>query len=97
MPLPASVVEPVSLPVKTHLQCFLFLPKLAILISLPQGKVEKDQRVVNMAAPWIHGICVLCTVTGSCEAVCPKGIGLDFISKLNRDFAIATAKGVKPS
>jgi succinate dehydrogenase / fumarate reductase iron-sulfur subunit len=28
-----------------------------------------------------------CTVTGSCEAVCPKSISLDFIAKLNRDFA----------
>ena len=27
-----------------------------------------------------------CTVTGSCEAVCPKAISLNFIAKMNRDY-----------
>ena len=27
-----------------------------------------------------------CTVMGSCEAVCPKEISLDFISRMNRDY-----------
>jgi succinate dehydrogenase / fumarate reductase iron-sulfur subunit len=34
-----------------------------------------------------------CTVTGSCEAVCPKEISLDFISRLNRDYAVALVRG----
>ena len=34
-----------------------------------------------------------CTVTGSCEAVCPKEISLDFITKMNRDYAVALVKG----
>ena len=34
-----------------------------------------------------------CTVTGSCEAVCPKEISLDFIAKMNRDYAVALLKG----
>jgi succinate dehydrogenase / fumarate reductase iron-sulfur subunit len=34
-----------------------------------------------------------CTVTGSCEAVCPKEISLDFIAKMNRDYAVALVKG----
>ena len=34
-----------------------------------------------------------CTVTGSCEAVCPKEISLDFIGKLNRDYLCALIKG----
>ena len=34
-----------------------------------------------------------CTVTGSCEAVCPKEIKLSFIAKMNRDYAIAALKG----
>ena len=34
-----------------------------------------------------------CTVTGSCEAVCPKNIGLHFITRMNRDYAVATLKG----
>jgi succinate dehydrogenase / fumarate reductase iron-sulfur subunit len=27
-----------------------------------------------------------CTNHGECEAVCPKGISLDFIARLNRDY-----------
>jgi succinate dehydrogenase / fumarate reductase iron-sulfur subunit len=34
-----------------------------------------------------------CNVTGSCEAVCPKEISLDFIAKMNRDYAVAVVKG----
>jgi succinate dehydrogenase / fumarate reductase, iron-sulfur subunit len=34
-----------------------------------------------------------CTVTGSCEAVCPKEISLDFIARMNRDYAVALLKG----
>ena len=30
-----------------------------------------------------------CTVTGSCEAVCPKGISLNFIARMNRDYLLA--------
>lgn len=33
-----------------------------------------------------------CTVTGSCEAVCPKGISLNFIAKMNRDYFGATIR-----
>ena len=34
-----------------------------------------------------------CTVTGSCEAVCPKEISLDFIARMNRDYGVALFKG----
>jgi len=34
-----------------------------------------------------------CTVTGSCEAVCPKDIPLHFIAKMNRDCGVALLKG----
>ena len=37
-----------------------------------------------------------CTVTGSCEAVCPKEISLDFIARMNRDYGVATLKGLSP-
>jgi len=36
-----------------------------------------------------------CTVTGSCEAVCPKEISLDFIARMNRDYAVALLKGTE--
>jgi succinate dehydrogenase / fumarate reductase iron-sulfur subunit len=32
-------------------------------------------------------------VTGSCEAVCPKEISLDFIARMNRDYAVSLIKG----
>ena len=34
-----------------------------------------------------------CTVTGSCEAVCPKEISLDFIARMNRDYGLALLMG----
>jgi succinate dehydrogenase / fumarate reductase iron-sulfur subunit len=33
-----------------------------------------------------------CTVTGSCEAVCPKEISLDFIALMNREYFKALLK-----
>jgi succinate dehydrogenase / fumarate reductase iron-sulfur subunit len=33
-----------------------------------------------------------CTVTGSCEAVCPKEISLDFIARMNREYGRALIK-----
>jgi len=33
-----------------------------------------------------------CTNQYECEAVCPKEISAGFISKLNRDYALAAAK-----
>ena len=33
-----------------------------------------------------------CTNTGECTAVCPKGIPLNTIGRLNRDYLTATAK-----
>jgi succinate dehydrogenase / fumarate reductase, iron-sulfur subunit len=35
-----------------------------------------------------------CSVTGSCEAVCPKNISLAFIARMNRDYAVALFKGL---
>ena len=36
-----------------------------------------------------------CTVTGSCEAVCPKEISLSFIAQMNREYGVALLKGTK--
>ena len=60
--------------------------KVAHLNTLPQGKVEKDRRVVNMVKAMDAEGFGNCTVIGSCEAVCPKEISLDFISQLNREY-----------
>jgi succinate dehydrogenase / fumarate reductase iron-sulfur subunit len=67
--------------------------KVSHLNYLPQGRAEKDRRVKNMVAQMDQEGFGNCTVTGSCEAVCPKEINLDFIAKMNRDYAVAVVKG----
>ena len=67
--------------------------KVSHLNLLPQGKAEKDRRALAMVAQMDHEGFGNCTVTGSCEAVCPKEISLNFIAKLNRDYGLATLKG----
>jgi succinate dehydrogenase / fumarate reductase iron-sulfur subunit len=67
--------------------------KVSHLNFLPQGQAEKDRRALNMVRQMDAEGFGNCTVTGSCEAVCPKEISLSFIAKLNRDFGVAILKG----
>ncbi len=67
--------------------------KVSHLNLLPQGKPEKDRRALAMVRQMDHEGFGSCTVTGSCEAVCPKEISLNFIAKLNRDYGVALLKG----
>ena len=67
--------------------------KVSHLNLLPQGKAEKDRRVLNMVKQMDAEGFGNCTVTGSCEAVCPKEISLNFIAKMNRDYGLALLKG----
>ena len=67
--------------------------KVSHLNLLPQGKAEKDRRALRMVKQMDDEGFGNCTVTGSCEAVCPKEISLSFIAKLNRDFGVAALKG----
>ena len=66
--------------------------KISHLNILPQGKAEKDQRAASMVQQMDAEGFGNCTVTGSCEAVCPKEISLDFIAKMNRDYGTAVLK-----
>ena len=66
--------------------------KVSHLNYLPQGKAEKDRRVRSMVTQMDQEGFGACTVTGSCEAVCPKEISLDFIAKMNRDYGAALLK-----
>jgi succinate dehydrogenase / fumarate reductase iron-sulfur subunit len=67
--------------------------KVSHLNTLPQGKVEKDRRVLKMVVAMDAQGFGNCTVTGSCEAVCPKEISLDFIRQMNKDYLLASLKG----
>ncbi len=60
---------------------------------LPQGQPERHRRVLAMVGRMDQEGFGACTVTGSCEAVCPKNISLDFIARMNRDYAVALLKG----
>ncbi len=60
--------------------------KVGHLGILPQGEVEQDRRVLNMVRTMDAEGFGNCTNIGSCEAVCPKEISMDFIGRMNRDY-----------
>ncbi len=66
--------------------------KVSHLGYLPQGKVEQDERVINMVETMDSLGFGNCTNTGDCEIQCPKGISLENIAKMNRDYVAAKAK-----
>ena len=66
--------------------------KVSQLANLPQGRVERERRALAMVSQMDAEGFGNCTVTGSCEAVCPKEISLDFISQLNREYGVAILK-----
>jgi succinate dehydrogenase / fumarate reductase iron-sulfur subunit len=69
--------------------------KVSHLGLLPQGQPERYHRAARMVAQMDAEGFGACTVTGSCEAACPKNISLDFIARLNRDFAVALVQGAE--
>jgi succinate dehydrogenase / fumarate reductase iron-sulfur subunit len=64
--------------------------KVSHLGFLPQGQPERRQRVLRMVQRMEQLDFGSCTNHGECEAVCPKGIDLDFIAFLNRDYLRAS-------
>jgi succinate dehydrogenase / fumarate reductase, iron-sulfur subunit len=66
--------------------------KVSHLAMLPQGKTERENRVLSMVHQMDAEGFGNCTVTGSCEAVCPKEISLDFIALMNREYFKALLK-----
>lgn len=64
--------------------------KVSQLSLLPQGEVEAHERVQNMVAQMDKEGFGNCTVTGACEAECPKGISLENIARMNREYLKAT-------
>ena len=64
--------------------------KVAHLALLPQGQPERMERVRKMVAAMDAEDFGGCTNHGECEAACPKGISLENIALMNRDFMKAT-------
>ena len=66
--------------------------KVSQFSLLPQGQVEAKERVINMVNKMDEEGFGNCTNTGACEVECPKGISLDNISRMNREFITANVK-----
>jgi succinate dehydrogenase / fumarate reductase iron-sulfur subunit len=70
--------------------------KVTHLGLLPQGQPERNSRVVNMVAQQDAEGFGGCTNIGECSAVCPKGISMETISRLNHDLLGALRAGGVP-
>jgi len=64
--------------------------KVSQLALLPQGQVEAEQRVLNMVKQMDEEGFGNCTNTGACEVECPKGISLENIARMNREYLVAS-------
>ncbi len=67
--------------------------KVSQYALLPQGKVEATDRVTNMVKQMDDEGFGNCTNTGACEVECPKGISLENIARMNREYLTASVKG----
>jgi succinate dehydrogenase / fumarate reductase iron-sulfur subunit len=56
---------------------------------LPQGQIEKEKRVYNMVKTMDEEGFGNCSNVGACEAECPKGISLENIARMNREYTFA--------
>ncbi len=64
--------------------------KVSQMALLPQGQVEAKERVLNMVQQMDAEGFGNCTNTGACEVECPKGISLENIARMNREFLKAS-------
>jgi succinate dehydrogenase / fumarate reductase iron-sulfur subunit len=60
--------------------------KTSHLNLLPQGKPERETRVLDMVEAMDRAGFGTCTNHRECEAACPKEISIAFIARLNRDY-----------
>lgn len=64
--------------------------KVTHMSLLPQGQVERSERVHKMVAQMDAEGFGACTSTGTCSASCPKGISLTNIARTNRELLMST-------
>ncbi len=64
--------------------------KVSHLGLLPQGQPERYSRVRDMVAQMDAEGFGTCTNHGECEASCPKGISVENIARMNRDYLKAS-------
>lgn len=63
--------------------------KVVHLGSLPQGKPEKNRRVLNMVRQMDEEGFGNCSNYYACEAVCPASVPAAFIARMNREYSMA--------
>lgn len=69
--------------------------KVSQLSLLPQGKVERKERVLHMVNQMDEEGFGNCSNTGACEVECPKGISLENIARMNREYLSASLTSEK--
>lgn len=60
--------------------------KISQFALLPQGRTEAKRRAENMVAQMDREGFGNCTNTGACQVECPKGITLESIARMNREY-----------
>jgi succinate dehydrogenase / fumarate reductase, iron-sulfur subunit len=63
--------------------------KVSHLALLPQGQVERQNRVLSMIAQMDKEGFGQCSNVKACEATCPKEISVDNIARMNREYMSA--------
>lgn len=63
--------------------------KVSQYALLPQGQIERQRRVLNMVHAMDEEGFGNCSNTRACEVECPKGITLENIARMNREFGAA--------
>ena len=66
--------------------------KISHLGLLPQGQPERYRRALRMVAQMDLETFGGCSLFGECQEACPKGISIDFISRMNRDYLLAAVR-----
>jgi len=64
--------------------------KITHLGVLPQGQPERYRRGLKMVAQMDLETFGGCTLFGECQAACPKGISIDTITRMNRDYIVGS-------
>lgn len=70
--------------------------KISHLALLPQGQPERRERAIAMVARMDTEGFGHCTNHGECESSCPKGVSVDNIARMNREFLVAAAASRQP-
>jgi len=69
--------------------------KITHLAVLPQGQPERAARALAMVETMDLESFGGCSLYGECQEACPKGISIDAITRMNREFVVASATKVE--